>query len=68
MFFQIFFNHLIDKLSHCQIISLANYLIGKLSHWQIISLTNCLINKLSHCLIGKLGNYPYLCPLIQKEV
>jgi len=34
----------------------------------IISLTNYLIGKLAHCLIGKLGNYPYLCPLIQKEV
>ena len=34
----------------------------------IISLTNYLIGKLAHCLIDKLGNYPYLCPLIQKEV
>ena len=39
-----------------------------LGFFLIISLANYLINKLSHCLIGKLGNYPYLCPLIQKEV
>ena len=28
----------------------------------------CLIGKLFQGSIGKLENYPYLCPLIQKEV
>lgn len=47
MFFRIFFNHLIAKLSHCQIVSLTNYLIDKLSHWKISSLPHWQIRKLS---------------------
>ena len=41
-------NHLIGKSPHRQIISLANHLIGKSSHWQIISLANCQIVKLAN--------------------